>query len=68
VPAGAGDAAVVERPRTEPALVVMWERAGEPAETHLALTGERALILALRAIIAHPTLRAGDRLTVKAAD
>jgi hypothetical protein len=35
---------------------------------HLALTGERALIIALRIIISHPALRAGDRLTVKAAD
>jgi hypothetical protein len=68
VPAGAGDAAMVERTRIELALVVTWERVGEPAERHLALSGERALIVALRTIIAHPTLRAGDRLTVKAAD
>jgi hypothetical protein len=59
---------MVARPHPEPALTVTWERTGEPAETHLALTGERALIIALRAIIAHPTLRAGDRLTVTAAD
>jgi hypothetical protein len=59
---------MVARILTEPALMVTWERAGEPDESHLALTGERALIIALRIIIAHPTLRDGDRLTIKAAD
>jgi hypothetical protein len=59
---------MVARTDTEPALVVTWERDGEPAETHLALTEERALIVALRTVIARPVLRPGDRLTVKAAD
>jgi hypothetical protein len=52
---------VVERALIEPALVVTWERDGQPDESHLALSGERALIVALRIIIAHPILRAGDR-------
>jgi hypothetical protein len=59
---------VVPTRREPQALTVLLQRDGEPDEVHLALTGERALIIVLRIIIAHTALRAGDRLTIKAAD
>ncbi len=60
---------MVARCKPEPqALTVTFHRDGEPDETHLALSGERALIIALRLVIARTALRAGDRLTVERAD
>jgi hypothetical protein len=60
---------MVSRIKREPdALLLQFERDGEPAERKLARGGRQALLFAVGMLIGHTRLIAGDRLTVSAAD
>jgi hypothetical protein len=60
---------VVARCRPEPnALAVVFERDGEEMIRTEASTGDKAMLQAVILLLAAKTLRAGDRLTVSAAD
>ena len=55
--------------RREPgALLIMLERDGEDPATRQARGGEQALLYAVAMLIECGVLRAGDRLTVEAAE
>jgi hypothetical protein len=54
--------------RDPDALLLKFERDGEPAEHKLARGGRQALLFAIGMLIGHTQLIAGDRLTVSAAD
>jgi hypothetical protein len=49
-------------------LTVVFTRDGEPLERLHATDGRQALQHAVRLLLTHRKLRAGDRLTVEAAD
>jgi hypothetical protein len=49
-------------------LAVTFERDGEPPEQLQAVDGRQAMAHAVRLLIDHRKLRAGDRLTVEIAD
>jgi hypothetical protein len=49
-------------------LAVVLTRDGEPPERLQATNGRQALQHAVRLLLTHRKLRAGDRLTVEAAD
>jgi hypothetical protein len=61
---------MVAHSRPEPdALVVQFDRDGEPPETELVVgAGERVLLFAVSMLIRHRELRLHDRLTVRAAE
>lgn len=46
-------------------LLIVFERDGEEPATRHASGGEQACLFAVRLLIDHRQLRAGDRLTVK---
>jgi hypothetical protein len=55
--------------RREPdALLLQFDRDGEPPERKLARGGRQALLYAVGMLIGHTRLMVGDRLTVRAAD
>ena len=54
--------------REPDALLLQFERDGEPAERKLARGGRQALLFAIGMLIGHTRLMAGDRLTVRAVD
>jgi hypothetical protein len=63
------EALVVARTRMEPAaLVVAFERDGEPPVRLIAAHGQLAKVHAVNLLLAHRELLAGDRLIVMAAD
>jgi hypothetical protein len=60
---------MVARIRRDPdALLLKFERDGEPPERKLARGGRQALLFAIGMLIGHSRLMVGDRLTVTATD
>jgi hypothetical protein len=56
------------RHRETGTLAVTFQRDGEPPESFQATDGRQAIAHAVRLLLEHRKLRAGDKLTVQAAD